>query len=226
MEKETTNFDKNKQYTLDEAATLLPSLSTSKFTGSVDLDVVLKLKDNQKKEVIRGSINMPHSFGEEKKVIVFCEENDVNTALKAGAVKAGLDDLMKELQDGFSDFDIVLATPSVMPKIVKIGKVLGPKGLMPNPKNGTVTTDIEKTISSFKSGRVNFKSAPDQGVIRLRVAKLDMAAEQIKENLLETLKAIFNEAKKLSSNPFKKVSVKPTMGTSIKLDVNDIIKQL
>ena len=211
---------------IDSAAELLPKLSTSKFIGSVNIDIVLNLKESQKKEVVRGSINLPFSFGDEKKVIVFCEEKDEAAALKAGAIKAGLNKLVDEVVGGFSDFDIVVATPSAMPQMVKLGKVLGPKGLMPNPKNGTITTDIVKSIQSFKAGRINFKSTPDQGVIRLKVAKVDMPKDQIKENTVAVLKAVFGEAKKLSSSPFKKITLSPTMGAGVKLDVNDIIKYL
>lgn len=219
-------LDSTKEYTLEEAVTLLPSISKSKFVGSVDLDVVLKLKEAQRKEVIRGNIDMPNTFGESKKVIVFCEEGEANNAVKAGADRAGLEELMKDVMDGKVEFDVVISTPSVMPKIARLGKVLGPKGLMPNPKNGTVTTDFDKAVKSFKSGRTSFKSAQDQGVIRLKVGKLDMGSESIQANVLASLKAILGEARKFSANPFKKVSIKPTMGSSLKLDVNDIMKQL
>jgi large subunit ribosomal protein L1 len=220
--------DTTKLYTLDEALTLLPSLSTSKFVGSVDIDIVLNLKESQKKEIVRGTADLPHSFGEEKKVIVFCEESNASKALKAGATKAGLDDLMNELQGGFNDFDVVLATGNVMAKIVKIGKILGPRGLMPNPKNGTVVDmeNIEAAVSSFKAGKISFKSTPEQGTIRMRVAKVDMSADQIKSNVLAITKAIINEARKLNANPIKKVTIKPTMGAGLKVDASDIIKQL
>ncbi len=211
---------------LDEAVKLLPELSTSKFVGSVDIDVVLNLKQSQKKEIIRGSVSLPHSLGEEKKVIVFCEEKDLKKAIDAGASKAGLEDLMAEVEKGFSDFDVVIATPAVMPKIARLGKALGPKGLMPNPKNGTITTDLDKAISSFKAGRINYKSVPDQGVIRMKVAKVNMKPEEIKANTIALLKSIYNEAKRLNGSPLKKVTLSPTMGASIKLDISDIMAQV
>lgn len=214
------------QAVLSEAAKFLKPASKSKFVGSVDIDILLNLKEKQKKEVIRGSVVFPNSFGEDKKVIVFCEEKDVKKALSLGAAKAGLEDLMEEVLKGFTSFDIVVATPAVMPKIVKLGKVLGPKGLMPNPKNGTISTDLEKTIESFKSGKINFKSTPDQATIRLKVAKVDMEPEKIAENITALLKAVFIEVKKLSPNPFKKIVVSPTMGSGIKLDINDIMQKV
>ena len=216
----------NNPVSLEEAIKLLPELSKSKFVGSVDLDVQLNLKEKQKKDVIRGSFVLPHAFGEDKKVIVFCEENLVKEALDAGATKAGMDELSKELEAGFSDFDVVIATPSAMPKLVRLGKILGPKGLMPNPKNGTISTEVGKTVASFKSGRSNYKTIQDHGVIKLKIAKLDMTPEQIKENIVEFFKTVFVDVKKYASTPFKQVIIKPTMGSGVKVDVNDIMKSL
>jgi len=215
-----------KNISLDEAIKILPELSKSKFIGSVDIDIVLNLKEKQKKESIRGNVTLPFSLGDDKKVIVLCEEKDETIALKAGATKAGLQSLVDELMQGFNDFDIVIATPSVMPQIIRLGKVLGPKGLMPNPKNGTITMEIAKTVESFKAGKINFKSTPDQGTIRMKVAKVDMKSEQVKENIVALLKAVFAETKKFASNPFKKVTLSPTMGAGVKLDIGDIIKYL
>lgn len=217
--------DLNKVFSIEQAGKLLPSLSTSKFVGSVNLDVVLNLKEKNKNEVFRGSINFPFQMGSEKKVVVICEEKDTARAMAAGATKAG-PALVEEIEKGDMDFDVLIATPSMMPKMVKLGKTLGPKGLMPNPKNGTVTEDIEKAVQSFKAGKTNFKSAQDQNVIRLKVAKLDMAPEQISANILEAVKAIYAEAKRINVNPFKKITVSPTMGSGIKLDISGIIKSL
>lgn len=221
--KKKIEIDTSRTYTLEEAVKLLAELSLSKFVGSVDVDIVLNLKEKQKKESIRGSVTLPFSMGDEKKVVVICEEKDEKAALAAGANKAGLS-VVDDIANGKIDFNVVIATPSVMGQLVKIGKILGPKGLMPNPKNGTVTTDVDKAVKSFKAGRLNFKSVPDQGAIRLKVAKLDMPVENIQENIIALLKVVFAESKKLSSNPFKKVTVSPTMGAGLKLDVNDIIK--
>jgi len=223
-QKSETEVKSYNNVSLDEAVKVLPSLSKSKFVGSVDIDIVLNLKEKQKKEVIRGNVTLPHSMGDAKKVIVLCEEKDENTALKAGADKVGLQSVVDELMKGYSDFDVVIATPAVMPQLVKLGKVLGPKGLMPNPKNGTITTDLAKAVESFKAGKINFKSTPDQGTIRLKVAKVDMKADEIKDNTLSLLKSVFNKTKKLSGNPFKKITLSPTMGAGVRLDINDIMR--
>jgi large subunit ribosomal protein L1 len=222
--KKTIEINTTKTYTLEEASKLLPELSTSKFVGSVDIDIVLNLKEKQKKEIVRGGVTLPHSMGDTKTVAVICDEKDEKLALEAGADAAGVK-VVEEILKG-KLFDVIIATPAMMAQIAKAAKILGPKGLMPNPKNGTVTADVSKAVTSFKAGRLNFKSVADQGAIRLKVAKVDMGAEKIQENIVALLKAIHSEAKKLASNPFKRVTVSPTMGAGLKLDVNDIIKYI
>ncbi len=221
-----TEYKLNETKNLDTALDLLPKVNKGKFVGSVDLDVVLRLKENQKKESVKGSVVFPNQFGGDKKIIVLCEEKDVAKALKAGATMAGLDDVKKKLMDGFGDFDVLIATPAVMPKIVELGKVLGPKGLMPNPKNETITTDIEKTIGSFMSGKMSYKMESGQGVIRVRVGKTDMAKEQLEQNIVTMLKTIMNDTRKFNANPFKKVVLTSSMGAGIKVDTNDIIQKI
>ncbi len=212
--------------TIDEAIALLPEMKKTKFPSSVDLDIVLNLKEKQLKESVRGSVDLPHTFGADKKVVVICDPAKAGEATKAGAVAAGMDDVVEKLMNNDLEFDVVVATPDVMPKIVKLGKVLGPKGLMPNPKNGTISADIAKAVESFKGGKTNFKMEPGQGVIRGRVAKVDMKPEEIKANVVAYLKGVAGEARKLSPQPFKKVVITTTMGGSIKLDINDIISSI
>jgi large subunit ribosomal protein L1 len=223
---EDTNLDLKSPKTIDETIELLPQVSKSKFVGTVDLDIVLNLKKDQFKESVRGTVDLPHPFGEEKKIVVFGNEAQAAEAKKAGAVDAGLEDLEKKVNEGKVEFDIVLATPEAMPKIVKLGKILGPKGLMPNPKNGTVVTDVAKAVESFKGSKMTFKMTPGQGVIRTKIAKVDMPKEQIKENIIALFKAINSEVKRLNVNPYKKIVVSPTMGPSIKLDISDIIANI
>lgn len=208
---------------LDEAVVLVKDNAKAKFTESVDLDIVLNLKESQKKESVRGSITLPNQFGEEKKVIVFGDEKTAKAAEKAGAVKAGLEDLMEAVEKGTVEYDIVIATPNVMAQIAKLGKVLGPRGLMPNPKNGTVATDVEAAVQSFKSGKLNFKMDGEQGAIRSVVAKVDMAPEKIIENVTAFIQGVYPEVKKFGTNPIKKIVVKSTMGPSVKLEFGDII---
>ncbi len=211
---------------LNEAVEIIKNISTSKFAGSIDTDIVLRLKEKNKKDSLKGSAILPNKVGADKKVIVLCDEADVEKAKKAGAIEAGLESLVTKIEGGWMDFDIVIATPAAMPKIARLGKALGPKGLMPSPKNETITNDFEKVIKSFISGKTNFRMTPDQSTIRIKAATVDMTPEQIKENLIALYKAVMNEAKKLSANPFKKITLSPTMGPSIKLDVSDIIANI
>lgn len=216
----------NTTLSLEEAVNFVKTNSKSKFVGSIDLDIHLNLKD--KKEVVRGGVNFPHSIGDKKKVIVFADEKDAKLALGAGALKAGLEDLVEEVSKGFSEFDVVIATQSAMPKIVKLAKILGPKGLMPNPKTGTVVNSdsLVKTIETFMAGRANFRTAQDQGVIRMKVGKVDMETSNIVENIIALVKQIMVEAKKNNATAFKKISISPTMGPSVKIDISDIIAKL
>ncbi len=211
---------------LEAAIDFVKANSKSKFVGSIDLDIHLNLKD--KKEVVRGGVNFPNAVGDKKRVIVFAEDKDAKVALEAGAVKAGTEELVEEITKGFMDFDIVIATQSTMPKIVKLAKILGPKGLMPNPKTGTVVTSdaLAKTIQTFMAGRANFRTAQDQGVIRMKIGKVDMDTSKIVENVLALIKQIMLETKKTGTSSFKKIAMSPTMGPSVKLDVSDIISKL
>ena len=219
------NYDRQQEYSLAEAAQLLPELSTSKFAGSVDIDIVLNLSEKQRKETLKGSITLPHQFGELKKIIVFAEEAEAKAAEKAGAVAAGLEELMQKVEDNKVEYNIVLATPSVMGKIAKLGKVLGPKGLMPNPANGTITSDMKATISSYQAGKMDFKMS-EQGAIRGRVAKVDMTPEQISENILTYIRGVADAAKKFGSQPIRKITLAPTMGAPVKLGVSQLVEQL
>jgi len=220
-----TDFDLKKVFTIDELLDLLYSLNTRNFVESVDLDVVLNLKAKNAKEVIRGSIQFPHQFGMEKIIYVLCEDKDISTAISSGANKAGLEDIITEISSEKIIFDVLLATPTVMNKILSLAKILGPKGLMPNPKNGTVTENLVETIKSFKLGKVNFKTNPLQQVVRLKVGNIKMDKSKLRDNIIEALKIIYLETKKFNKNPFKKVTISLTMGPGLKLDTSDIINK-
>lgn len=220
-----TNLDTRKEYVLAEAVALLKQLSTSKFIGTVNVDVVIKKSKKTQNDSLKGSVGLPHKFGTEKKVIVFADEKLAEEAKKAGAVDAGLEDLMSKVETGALTYDVVLATPDVMPKIAKLGRVLGPKGLMPNPTNGTIGTNVTEMVKGYMGGRMNFKMS-DQSVVRAGVAKLDMSDEQIAENIQAILKAILSEGKKFGGQPFAKVTLSPTMGRGVKLNLSDLYTTL
>ena len=215
--------EENKVYTIEEACKLLPKISISKFDSSVEIHINLALSDKQKKESIKGSTTLPHQVGSSAKVAVVTTPENMDKASKADM--SGGDDLIKKIEEGFNDFDILIATPDIMPKMATLGKILGPKGKMPNPKNGTITTDIEKTIESYKKGKLDFKADSQQGM-HAPVGKASMKAGDLEDNVKTFLKAVFKETKNLQPNPFRTIFLTPTMGPSIPLDVNEVLKNL
>jgi len=208
----------NKKYSLTEALALLPKISVTSFAGSIGMQINLNLNEKQKKDVFRGSFTLPFSFGKSLKILVIADKADYEKA--KGADFVGSEELVKEIEEGKEDFDLVITTPMMMSKMAKLSKILGPKGLMPNPKNGTITTDLEGTIAKFKKGMKNFKA--DNGIITGVIGKTDMKAEELTENSLAFYKAVFNEVKKLGPSAIKSIFLTPTMGPKIVLDVNSI----
>ncbi|RMD76814.1 50S ribosomal protein L1 [Candidatus Dojkabacteria bacterium] len=193
-----------------------------KFDETLDANILLNLKENQKNEVIRGFVQFPNKFGFDKRVVVFAEEVDLqNAAIESGAVRAGSDDLLKEVSSGeYVDFDVVIATPSIMPKLIKLGKVLGPKGLMPNPKDGTVTSEISAAVKKFKQGSVNFKSQQGQGTINLAFGKLSQSDRELQENFTALLLSIKDVAGKFCNPVIKRAIIKSTMSAAYLVDTN------
>lgn len=216
-------IDKTKTYSIEDAVALLPKVNTASFDATVEMHVNLKLTDKQKKQSIKGSLQFPHQVGEAAKVLVITSPDNQKDADAADFV--GGEEMVKKIQDGWSDFDIVIATPEIMPKIAVLGKVLGPKGLMPNPKNNTVTNDLKKTIQTYKAGKINFR-ADKQGGIHIAVGKVAMKPEELSANIIAALEAVFEETKSLSPNPFKSLYLSTSMGPSIPLDTNAVVKQL
>lgn len=210
-------IEKGKLYALKDACSLVKKVAISKFPSTIQIHINLKLTEKQKKESIRGSVVLPYSTGAgTKKIAVITTPGNFKSA--EGADFVGNEDLIKKIQDGWTEFDILIATPDVMPKIAILGKVLGPKGKMPNPKNETVTTDLKKTIESFKKGKVNFKADKQFG-IHQTIGKTSMKEEEIFENAKEFMRALNSELAKLGSNPIKNVFLAPTMGPAIKIDL-------
>ncbi|MDQ6985370.1 MAG: 50S ribosomal protein L1 [Candidatus Dojkabacteria bacterium] len=212
-----------KEVSLEDAIKALKEGKKRNFNETVDIEIIINLKEKQKKESLKGSVTLPNKFGEDKKIIVFCDDVDVKAAKEAGAIEAGLADLEEKIMGGWSDFDVVITKPSIMPKIAKLGKVLGPKGLMPNPSNGTITDNFEDAIKSFIGGKMNYKMEQGHGIIRSKIAKVDMTDAQINENVVTLVQDVSNEAKRLSTNPIKRVILRTTMGAGSRVDFNAII---
>lgn len=214
-QKAAEKVDSTKVYSIEEATKLLPEVSISSFAGTVELTLHLNVKDKQKKETIRGSYTLPHKFGEEAKVLVFADQANQKNAKTADTV--GGEELIEKVEKGEVEFDVVIATPAMMPKIARLGKTLGVKGLMPNPKNGTITENPDEVIKEYKSGRRNYKMA-DSGKITAVIGKADMKQEELIANYEAFFTAIANDLRKLGMNPIKSVVLAPTMGPSIKVE--------
>ncbi|MEA3357088.1 MAG: 50S ribosomal protein L1 [Patescibacteria group bacterium] len=204
---------------LDEAIKLTKKASTSKFPGSIDLHLAINLPKDKEAKSTKGSISLPHPVKtQESKIIVFCTKEDEAKAKRAGAVEAGLEKLIKKVQEGWMEFDVAIATPTVMAQIAVLGKQLGPKGLMPNPKTGTLTKDVKKTVAEFQKGKT--KWACDEGaVVHISVGKVDSDDKLINENVLFVVKKVAEVVGKPIEGLLKSVHLSPTMGASTQVDL-------
>jgi large subunit ribosomal protein L1 len=211
--------DPEKQYEPTEAAALVKKTATAKFDQTIEVHIRLGVDPRQSDEMVRGTIGLPHGTGKRVRIAVFAQGEKANEATKAGADEVGAADLIAKVDGGWSDFDVAIATPDMMGQVGKLGKVLGRKGLMPNPKAGTITMDLARTISELKSGRVEFK-LDKSAIIHLGFAKASFTEEQIIGNLSALLEAI-SRAKPtgLKGTYIKGVSISASMGPGIAIDV-------
>lgn len=212
--------EKKKLYSLDEAVGVLKNVPVAKFDESVDLAVKLNLAQKELSQSIRGSVVLPHGTGKKIRVAVFCKGEHAKKAQEAGADIVGADDLVEKVSGGFLEFDTVVAMPEMMKEMGKLGKILGPRGLMPSPKAGTVTNDVAKAIQEVKAGKIEFKM-DKLGCINMTIAKLSFNTEAITENAKSVISAIIHAKPAQTKGRFiKTMSVSTTMGPGIRLDVS------
>lgn len=208
----------DKQYTPDEAFTLLKQCPQAKFSESVDVSVKLGIDARKSDQVVRGASNLPHGLGKAVKVAVFTQGELVDAAQQTGADEVGLDDLVKKVEAGNFDWDVVIASPDAMPSIGKIGQILGPRGLMPNPKDGTVTPDLANAVRSVKTGRARYRT-DKAGIIHCSIGRLDFDNDKLKENLIALLANIWDSKPASAKGTYmKKLVVSSTMGPGLKID--------
>ena len=208
----------NKKYLIEEALTELNSKASDKFTESLDISINLGIDASKSDQNVRGASNLPHGNGKSFKVVVFAEGDEAKQAKEAGADKVGMEDLADEIKSGNMDFDVVIATPDTMRIVSPLGQILGPKGLMPNPKSETVTKDIPNTVKNAKSGQIRYKS-DKQGIIHARIGQIGYTEEQLKDNL----EAFLTDVKKAKPPSAKgvyisKVTLSSTMGKGFEID--------
>ena len=216
----TKRYDRDRQYTAEEAVELVKTLATANFDESVEAVVRLGVDPRKADQMIRGTVALPAGTGKDVRVAVFAQGDAATAAQEAGAELVGAEDLAAQIEGGMLDFDITIATPDLMPLLGKLGRVLGPRGLMPNPKTGTVTNDVGKAVTDFKGGKVEYRT-DRHGNVHVPIGKASFTTDALSENLAavvdELVRARPSSAK---GRYFRKVTVSSTMGPGIKLDAN------
>lgn len=212
-------IDKSKRYELDEALKLLKSLPLTKFDETVEVHMNLGVDPRKADQQIRNSLVLPHGSGKQVRVLVFAEGEKAEEAKAAGADYVGVDEFVSKIQSGWTEFDVAISTPNLMSKIGKLGRVLGPRGLMPNPKVGTVTMDVAKAVDDSKGGKVTYRIDKFSN-LHIIGGKLSFSEQQLKENILAIISAIIRERPAALKGVFiKSIAVSSTMGPGIKLDI-------
>ncbi len=215
--------DKDKVYSLKEAASLVKEVNITKFDSSVDIHVRLGVDPKKADQAIRGTVTLPHGTGKTKKVLVLCTPDKEAEANAAGADFVGLDEFIAKIEGGWTDIDVIVATPSVMPKIGKLGKVLGPRNLMPNPKTGTVTNDVAGAINDLKGGKIAFK-VDKVGIIHASIGRVSFSPEKLAENSTELVSALIKLKPSTAKGTYLRgVSIASTMSPGITVDTKSFI---
>ncbi len=214
--------DSEKEYTISDASQLIKDITFTKFDASVDLDIRLGVDPRKADQMVRGVVTLPHGTGKDLKVLVLCTPDKEQEAKDAGADHVGLDEYITKIEGGWTDIDVIITMPTVMAKVGRLGRVLGPRGLMPNPKSGTVTLDVAKAVNEVKSGKIDFK-VDKAGIIHASIGKVSFDAKKIQENAEEVLNTI-SKMKPASAKGtyFKSISMSSTMSAGVKIDQNSL----
>lgn len=216
--------DRKQAYPLSEAIDLLKDITTTKFDASVDLDIRLGVDPRKANQMVRGSVILPHGTGKTKKVLVLCSPDKEEEAKQAGADYVGLDDYVEQIKKGWVDMDVVITQPSVMPKVGPLGKILGPRGLMPNPKTGTVTNDIAQAVEEAKAGKVDFK-VDKFGIIHTPVGKVSFDKDKLEDNIKEIVNTVIQLKPSAAKGTYLiNIFLSSTMSPGIKLDPKSVRK--
>lgn len=218
-----SRVDKNKVYSLKEASALVKDVNTTKFDASVDIHIRLGVDPKKADQAIRGTVNLPHGTGKTKRVLVLCTPDKEAEAKAAGADYVGLDEFVQKIEGGWVDVDVIVATPSVMPKIGKLGKILGPRNLMPNPKTGTVTNDVASAVNEVKGGKIAFK-VDKAGIIHASIGRVSFSPEKITENSNELINAIIRAKPSSAKGTYlKSIFMASTMSPGIAVDTKSLM---
>jgi large subunit ribosomal protein L1 len=214
--------DIQKKYSLADASKLVKEITFTKFDASVDVDIKLGVDPKKSDQMVRGVVSLPHGLGKEVRVLVLCTPDKVQEAKDAGADHVGLDDYVTKIEGGWTDIDVIVCTPTVMAKVGKLGKVLGPRGLMPNPKSGTVTLEVGKAVKDVKAGKVDFK-IDKQGIIHASIGKASFSPDKIRDNAAELINTVTKLKPSSSKGEYlRSISLSSTMSPGIPVDPSNI----
>ncbi|HUH75230.1 MAG TPA: 50S ribosomal protein L1 [Chitinophagales bacterium] len=217
-----SKIEKGKLYSLEQAAQLVKEINTTKFNSSVDLHVRLGVDPRKPDQALRGTVSLPHGTGKSKTVLVLCPADKEAEAKAAGADYVGLEEYIDKINSGWTDIDVIIATPSVMPKIGRLGRVLGPRNLMPNPKSGTVTDNVGDAVTEVKKGKISFK-IDKFGIIHASIGRVEFTPEQLQDNATEVLSTLSRMKPSAAKGIyFKSVYLATTMSPSIQLDIKTV----
>src|SRR5829696_5627156 len=218
-----TKVDGAKQYSLKEASALVKQATICKFDASVDLHIRLGVDPKKADQSVRGTVSLPHGTGKTKKVLVLCTPDKEEAARNAGADYVGLDEFVQKIEGGWTDVDVIVATPAVMPKIGRLGKILGPRNLMPNPKTGTVTNDVAAAVNEVKGGKIAFK-VDKAGIIHASIGRVSFSPEKIQANSQELINAIVKAKPSTAKGTYLKgLTMAATMSPGIAIDTKSFV---
>lgn len=217
-----SKIEANKSYSLQDASSLVKDITTTKFDASVDIDVRLGVDPRKANQMVRGIATLPHGTGKTVRVLVLCTPDKEQEAKDAGADYVGLDDYIAKIEGGWTDVDIIITMPSVMAKVGRLGRILGPRNLMPNPKSGTVTPEVGKAVKEVKAGKIDFK-VDKTGIIHASIGKVSFPADQIYENALEVLQTISKlKPSAAKGTYFKSIHISSTMSAGIAVETKTV----
>ena len=215
-------FDKSKSYSLIEAVNIVKQITYTKFDASVDLNIRLGVDPRKANQMVRGSVTLPHGTGKVVRVLVLCNPDKAQEALDAGADFVGLDEYIQKIKDGWTDVDVIITTPNIMPKVGALGRILGPRGLMPNPKTGTVTMEVGKAVQEVKAGKIDFK-VDKYGIINAAVAKVSFSPEKIFDNAKELISTVIKLKPAAAKGTYvKSVYISSTMSPGVQIDIKSV----
>jgi len=215
-------LEAGKEYSLEEASNLVKQITFSKFDASVDIDIRLGVDPKKADQMVRGVVSLPHGVGKDVRVLVLCTPDKEQEAKDAGADHVGLEEYVKKIEGGWTDIDVIITMPTVMAQVGRLGRVLGPRGLMPNPKSGTVTMDIGQAVKEVKAGKIDFK-VDKFGIIHTSIGKVSFDSDKIRENALEMLQTVSKlKPSSAKGTYFKSITLSSTMSSGITIDKSSI----